>query len=274
MERFLKRWKQYRYRFVPWIALNLKNRSVRSVPKGERDKLASDAHILQTLTHLLSAFHREKTDTDLYSPRKPSIMQSAASQNLALMKEVMGFTVERSTSSIPGGGRGVKVTAGSVPEGAVTSLYPGLIYEQYEPILFQSLGNPFIFRCIDSVLIDGNDKGIAKFLYRSCHGRDRVGPYIVCDDTWLTDWPLNPLAVGQYVNNHNKENPANVSYQEFDVPADFVFHLRQYLPNNYYSSCLDRLDQHQRLTRLVALVATREIQCGEELFSSYFTVVH
>ena len=40
--------------------------------------------------------------------------------------------------------------------------------------------------------------------FRSCHGRDRVGPYSLCDNTWLTDWPINPLSVGQYVNNHNK----------------------------------------------------------------------
>ena len=29
---------------------------------------------------------------------------------------------------------------------------------------------------------------------------------------------------------------ANVSYQEFDVPDDFPLFLRQYIPNNYFSS--------------------------------------
>lgn len=31
-----------------------------------------------------------------------------------------------------------------------------------------------------------------------------MGPYSVCDVSWLSKFPLNPLAVGQYVNNHNK----------------------------------------------------------------------
>ena len=32
------------------------------------------------------------------------------------------------------------------------------------------------------------------------------------------------------------EYPANVAYQEFDVPSDFPFHLRKFIPNNFYSS--------------------------------------
>lgn len=30
--------------------------------------------------------------------------------------------------------------------------------------------------------------------------------------------------------------PANVAYQEFDVPLNFNFHLREFLPNNFYST--------------------------------------
>ncbi|KAK7485347.1 hypothetical protein BaRGS_00023446 [Batillaria attramentaria] len=272
LERVLRKWKQYRYRFVPWIALNLKDRSVRSVAEGDSDKIVPDTDVESNLTRLLSAFSQYDDREDKRLTYTAHALK--AQQNLALMHEVLGFAVERHQSVILGGGRGVVVTAGVVPTGSVTSLYPGLIYEQYEPIFFQSLGNPFIFRCIDGLLIDGNDKGISKFLYRSCHGRDRIGPYTVCDDSWLTQSPLNPLSVGQYVNNHNKDYPANVAYQEFDVPADFPFHLRKYLPNNFYSSSFERSHLPQRLTRLVALVAVRDIQCGEELFSTYFTVVH
>ena len=42
----------------------------------------------------------------------------------------------------------------------------GAIYTEFEPVLLQSIGNPFIFRCIDRLLIDGNDKGISRFVYR------------------------------------------------------------------------------------------------------------
>lgn len=45
-------------------------------------------------------------------------------------------------------------------------LATGTVYRKHEPIFFQSLGNPFIFRCIDGVLIDGNDKGLSRSVYR------------------------------------------------------------------------------------------------------------
>ena len=47
-----------------------------------------------------------------------------------------------------------------------TSFFVGTIYWPHEPVLFQSIGNPFIFRCIDGMLIDGNDKGLSKLIYR------------------------------------------------------------------------------------------------------------
>lgn len=88
------------------------------------------------------------------------------------------------------------------------------------------------------------------------------------DTSWLTDSPLNPLAVGQYVNNCSNEWPANVCYQEYDVPDKFPFELRQYLPNVNYS-----LDTRGPL-RCVVLVSLRDITAGEELFSNYYTIVH
>lgn len=143
----------------------------------------------------------------------------------------------------------------------------GTVYQKYEPIFFQSIGNPFIFRCLDGVLIDGNDKGISKVVYRSCNGRDQLGPLKMSDSTWLTSEIHNPLAIGQYVNNCSNDRAANVCYQEFDVPAAFPIELKQYLPNIAYS-----YDKQSPL-RCVILVALRDIEQGEELFSNYYTIV-
>lgn len=122
-------------------------------------------------------------------------------------------------------------------------------------------------RCLDGVLIDGNDKGISKVVYRSCNGRDRLGPFKMSDSTWLTSEICNPLAVGQYVNNCSNDRAANVCYQEFDVPAVFPIELKQYLPNIAYSC------DKQSPLRCVILVALRDIKQGEELFSNYYTIV-
>nr|XP_012631115.1 SET domain-containing protein 9 isoform X4 [Microcebus murinus] len=189
-----------------------------------------------------------------------------------ILYKTLGFSVSRATSSLISAGKGVFVTKGLVPKGAVVSMYPGnstisTVYQKYEPIFFQSIGNPFIFRCLDGVLIDGNDKGISKVVYRSCDGRDRLGPLKMSDSTWLTSEIHNPLAVGQYVNNCSNDRAANVCYQEFDVPAFFPIELKQYLPNIAYS-----YDKQSPL-RCVVLVALRDINQGEELFSNYYTIV-
>lgn len=178
----------------------------------------------------------------------------------------LGFCVDRMPSSVPLAGVGVFVTKGFVPKGTVVAMYPGTVYEAYEPIFFQSIRNPFVFRCIDGLLVDGNDKGISKLVFKSCSNRDMLGPYRLSDYSWLTATPRNPLAIGQYVNNCN-ESPANVCYQEYDVPKTFPLELRQYLPNVKYSH------ETQRPLRCVVLVSLRDISPGEELFSNYYTIV-
>ncbi|XP_078075044.1 SET domain-containing protein 9 [Mustelus asterias] len=283
-------WNRYRYRLVPWIALNLwKNqRTVRFVAEDSLDKVISDQVVETSLLKLLrtlflsdlsnqaeflkllpknsqSKYHDMLTHFQSMTETKVSGMELNPAE---AMFETLGFITNRAISSLSFAGRGVFVTTGKVPKGAVVCMYPGTIYQQYEPILFQSICNPFIFRCIDGVLIDGNDKGISKVIYRSCNGRDRLGPYKTSDATWLSETPVNPLAVGQYVNNCSNEKAANVCYQEFDVPATFPVELRQYIPNVNYGHDIERP------LRCVVLVALRDIEKGEELLSNYYTIVH
>ncbi|XP_033738416.1 SET domain-containing protein 9-like isoform X2 [Pecten maximus] len=253
---------------------------MRAVAPSESDKILTNSQVEQFLLHFFENLENERLSTentsDLWKSQKLTEEEQFVQykSNLRVMEECVGFITERKPSLIPGCGTGVFVTKGEIPKQTVVSMYPGTIYRAGEPILFQSLANPFIFRCIDAVLIDGNDKNISKYIYKSCGQRDRHGPYLTCDLTWVTRNPVNPLAVGQYVNNQSKQFPANVAYQEFDIPEKFPFHLQKYIPNiNYSSSIQDCLEEH-RLTRVVVLVSLRKIEEGEELFSSYFTVVH
>lgn len=110
-------------------------------------------------------------------------------------------------------------------------------------------------------------------LSRSNARRDQIGPYRLCDDTWLGNNPQNPLAMGQYVNNRPKTVPANVAYQEFDIPFKSISPaLWKNLPNVWYNS--GNIANENSFLRSVALVSLREIEKGEEVFSSYFTVIH
>ncbi|KAM9096388.1 SET domain-containing protein 9 isoform X1 [Sarcophilus harrisii] len=222
-----RRWHSYKYRFVPWIALNLSQnrRTLRYVPENCRDKIIPDEDVLATLLKVFQAlfvsdFNRQ-TDILVLLPEtikskyrdllithhqrtelpRCNIQQQNIYKPGEVLFNTLGFSISRETSSLISAGKGVFVTKGFVPKGAVVSMYPGTVYQKHEPIFFQSIGNPFIFRCLDGMLIDGNDKGISKVVYRSCNGRDQLGPFKMSDSTWLTSEIQNPLAVGQYVNN-------------------------------------------------------------------------
>ncbi|XP_068127933.1 SET domain-containing protein 9 isoform X2 [Hyperolius riggenbachi] len=223
------RWRSYKYRFVPWVALNVarNRRTLRYVSDTCQDKVIPDADVCATLVRLFRGLFRAdlSSQTDLLRmlPDSTKSMyrgadtghtvkcpteQDFALQANEILHKCLGFSIERRQSSLDSAGIGVFVSRGNVPKGALVSMYPGAIYQQYEPIFFQSLGNPFIFRCLDGILVDGNDKGISKSVYRSCSGRDRLGPLQMCDVTWLTSHPYNPLAVGQYVNNCSNDHYA------------------------------------------------------------------
>ena len=127
--------------------------------------------------------------------RDDRVFQSRMAERDDRVFQSMGFCVHRRPSSVPLAGLGVFVTRGRVPKGTVVAMYPGeshcpiltgslitllvlqrhvfsdapspgTVYEVYEPVFFQSLRNPFVFRCIDGVLVDGNDKGISKLVYK------------------------------------------------------------------------------------------------------------
>ncbi|XP_021936423.1 SET domain-containing protein 9-like isoform X1 [Zootermopsis nevadensis] len=191
----LKKWKGYRHRFVPWIALNLKNRSKRIVEAGQEDKIVCDDVLLSVLLHLLP---------NLLSTANTSLSPATvAARNMKVAESVLGFCVRRATSKVPGAGVGVTVARGSVERGSLVALYPGTLYHPHEPILLPSIGNAFVLRCVDGIHVDGSDRRISKMIYKSCVRRDSVWPHQAGDLTWLTEHSAMPLSIGQYVNNHS-----------------------------------------------------------------------
>jgi len=88
--------------------------------------------------------------------------------------------------------------------------------------------------------------------------------------SWLQeDYQLhvNPLNIGQIVNNQSSSQKANISYEEFDLSPDSSHKILRLLPNiNYESGARQHL-------RLVPLIAIEEIHQGHELFSTYFSLI-
>lgn len=242
---------------------------MREVSSSDQDKIIPDSKVLEHLITVLHALHNNEQNLQIcktpFSEEKKTC--------LGVMCNALGYEIRRLDSTISGAGRGVFVTKGTIPAGSLVALYPGTIYWPHEPILLQSIKNPFIFRCVDGMLIDGHDKGLSKIIYRSNAKRDQIGSYLLCDTSWLDDEPQNPLAVGQYVNNRSKKMTANVAYQEVDIPFRSIApKLWKYLPNVWYGS--GNIATENAFLRTVALVSIREIHKDEEIFSSYFTVIH
>jgi len=298
-----KLWKSgYKYRFVPWVVFNVRTDARPSAtgtgitaPLGttpvstkkdafeihvvsrENDRLLSDNDLAETLLKLFTEFKTCETNLrgDYYSNQEQA---DNYFNNLRIMNEILGFSVRTGISKVsPDAGLGVFVATGSVKAGSIVGLYPGTIYKVFEPLFFPSINNSFIFRCSDGIHVDGKSKGVSKSIFKSCAARDKFDFHLPCaDQSWLTPYPLNPLNTGQYVNNKTGLDNHNVVYQECflslpheSVPGTFTLPLPlwKYLPNVWSSP------ENNTGLKIIPLIAVKDIQQGEELLSSYFTVV-
>ncbi|KAF1408152.1 SET domain-containing protein 9, partial [Spheniscus magellanicus] len=261
------------------------------VPENSQDKIISEG-VLETLLKIFKAlfindFSRQMCILALLPEikylelltveRKRSKVNSCNYQSVLVLAgrkvlfNTLGFSITQDQSFPMSAGTRVFITKGFVLKGMVVSMYSDTVYRKHEPFFFQSLGNSFIFRCIDSILIDGNDKGLSRSVYRSCSRRDQLGPFQMSDVSWLTAALQNPLAVGQYVNSCSHET-ANVCYQEFDVLGYFSVEVKQYLPNIVYNHNIESLDAVY--LRCVVLVTLRRQARRTTFFFNYYTVVN
>lgn len=272
LDLFKKSWKSYKYRFLPWLAFNLPQ----EIKTHSAEFLKADDTYIQELYELFQAFTKPKLDLLFRdNAKRMAHFLELHKVNNKTMLEKFGFTIGAQMSNIPGlNGLGVYVTQGSISKGQLVALYPGAIYEPFQPILFQSIGNQYILRCADGINIDGNNRGLSKIVYKSLYGRERWGHIPICDVSWLDRRyrPVNPLSIGQIVNNGNsKLYPSNVMYHELNLqPEEIDPRLRIFLPNIHYEP---NSGSKPKQIRLVPLIATKDINLGDELYSSYFSTV-
>ena len=275
MKSILKLWSTYRYRFTPWLVLNLGGQAkTRTITKQE--EIVQNVNLIDSITAILATFKP-------YTLLKDDVttFNQLHSKNQDILYRNFGFQLKKSISTLGNqAGDGIFLYKGSVKKGQIVAMYPGTIYQSYNSIFFQSISNQYILRCVDGCHIDGKASGLSGTIFNDIEGRDRIatsdGLKRSADTSWTnsnnnTTLPVNPLNCGQYVNNADKNNAANVTYCEIDLSFDhFPYKLKSLLPNlNYESIAIDG----QRDLKIVVLLSTKEIQEGDELFSSYFTVV-
>ncbi|XP_019852882.1 PREDICTED: SET domain-containing protein 9-like isoform X2 [Amphimedon queenslandica] len=245
------KWKSFKHRFVPWVAANWSTRLVRSVDSHSliekqfealsqlKPQLETLSLILKPLTPL--AFKSNLSDTNQLK------YQTLCSSAVKSLFDINNFTLHVSPS-LQAEGLGVFVNQGRVKESQLVALYPGTIYLPLQPILLQSLHNSYILRCVDGIHIDGRHTHLSRLIYRSCAFRDvNSSSQLTSDLSWLSLQPLNPLSIGQLVNNQSREIQPNVEYIELDVPGSMVDEYGYLLPNCCYGPRLDAKDASSKI---------------------------
>ncbi|TFJ87181.1 hypothetical protein NSK_001513 [Nannochloropsis salina CCMP1776] len=166
------------------------------------------------------------------------------------LRQDLGYTLCHGPSSIPSAGRGVFLE-GRARIGSLVGIYPGLVYlpehlRKAEEVA-ELFPDPdiFLFQRYDKIVVDGRA---------------------------AEKMPHNEYALA-HLCNHGKPNVMAVAY---DFPQDplgwggFPHELRPYIPNAFARprSLLGSPDQ-SALIQSVVLVATTDLEDGEELFLNY-----
>ncbi|KAG8598972.1 hypothetical protein GDO81_002821 [Engystomops pustulosus] len=109
-------------------------RTLRHVPSGGTDKMAADADVCYSLVTFFRALFtcditQQQALLSLLPASTRSMYTTPGDQATPPADDVMygclGFTIDRRPSSLDAAGTGVFVCRGSVPRGAVVSMYPG-----------------------------------------------------------------------------------------------------------------------------------------------------
>ena len=98
-------------------------RSTRYVDNTDIDKILDDRVIEETLTKVFDEFSRR------FFPAVKPTEKYLFETNLNILYETMGFKICKIQSELQGGGFGVGVLEGKIPEGTVAAIYPGMQYK-------------------------------------------------------------------------------------------------------------------------------------------------
>ncbi|PAA92892.1 hypothetical protein BOX15_Mlig012570g1, partial [Macrostomum lignano] len=291
-------WRSYRYRFVPWLVRTAGRQSSEASEQLPGDVgSSSDSHFRRLLasdsdlpTAKLAGFSSESELHAHLCDQMTRYLRCLVNNGNSChgndcLSRLFGYRLGLGPSSLPGGaGLGVFLVEGRAGPGSLLGLYPGTIYCQGDPALIVSIGNQFILRRADGILVDAGDSWLGRSVFRSCAGRDRLIGWEPAGSAWLSarrvrpaTMPNNALATGHIVNNETGEDrPANVRYRElaWPVPAGHEgVRMLASLPCAFYSAeACRRWTVGAGLVPLVALVACRDVKAGEELLSAYVSL--
>ena len=105
MKWITNRWNSYKYRFVPWIALNINNKTTVKINQTEQNN--NSDHLLNSLLCILKTFENYallREDLELYS--------KLHNVNQKILLDKFGYSLVRKESLLEGAGKGVFIQQG------------------------------------------------------------------------------------------------------------------------------------------------------------------
>ena len=260
--------------------------------------------LTRVVTRHYASFSRPLTDHGLEMSMEKSLSYKTINERLLNAFDTLARTTDKPqtptetlfkhwkytpvvrASGLPEAGSGVFLQ-GKCSAGDIVGIYPGLIYEPGDPVLWPTWRNDYFLRCSDGSSVDGKFYGISGWMYRSTVSRSRIvlsdgSTRMSCDDQWRimsnsvrrgnpegeSNEFDNPLNTGHFINCASEGTRANVMYHEHVFTVDCPLSLRKFIPNVSYSSMGDS-DVSDLLVKSVVMIALRTIDDGEELFSDY-----
>ena len=139
-DRLIGRWSEYKYRFVPWLALNMRKQLARKSGRDSKMPRKSEEDYVASLESLLKQLHRPDSDPWILfrdTKKRQDLFSSLHAKNKTVLEREWGFDVSVAPSLIPNAGNGVFLSRGGVRRGQMVALYPGTLYLPHQPILLQ-----------------------------------------------------------------------------------------------------------------------------------------
>ena len=243
-------------------------------PASEDDARKSDAapsyegdyHAVQTAANIhtrriLATIHLRRLQAGDAAPPTELELQQTASLGASAGERVdrglvnaldeaqrkpVGFEIEERESSVEGAGDGVFVSSGTVPRGAVATLFPGLVYLRehqgdgsWEDSILWSAGEglgperigDYLVARYDGTIVDGRIDAAAVVNLDEPPG---FVPSQGIERADLAKRP-NPYALGHLVNHPPAGVAPNVTICPLDIaPGTLPPQLLRYVPNRYW----------------------------------------
>ena len=126
LQKLTKKWKSYKYRFLPWLLFNFRSELRKSDGKNQKDFFLSDSQYVEDLADLYTSLEAPKGIHRNKNQKTKELYKELYRRNQKILYQKFGFELKVAPSLIENAGMGAFVSKGSVKKRQLVALYPGI----------------------------------------------------------------------------------------------------------------------------------------------------